>query len=150
MKLNLVSFLAVAGTSHYLIHAETVEAENQAVPAADIAIPECGLYLAVSSTSTAEEPKWGLYAGKNINQFDPIGYGEVAVHTFHLLANALKEEEDEEEANPLVDVVDFFEQFIWVPNSSGGQFELEENGRIVTAIPGVGVLGGCKFLCRVY
>lgn len=44
--------------------------------------------------------------------------------------------------NHLANIVDWFEQFIWVPHSSGGQFELAEaDARIVTAIPGIGVMG---------
>ena len=110
---------------------------------------ECGLYLAVSSTSTADDPKWGLYAGKPIPKRSPIGYGEVAIQTFHLLANALSEESDGKPSTTTLrrsDIVDFLEQYIWVPHGSGGQFELEDSGRIVTAVPGLGVLGGCKFL----
>lgn len=106
--------------------------------------PDCGLYLAVSSTSTPEEPKWGLYAGHTIEKDARVGYGEVAIQTFHLLANQLteKDEADGASENQLADIVDFFEQYIWVPHSSGGQFELPDSGRTVTAIPGVGVLGG--------
>ena len=47
---------------------------------------ECGIYLAVSSTSTVEEPKWGLYAGQEISKGGGVGFGEIAIHTFHLLA----------------------------------------------------------------
>jgi len=110
---------------------------------------ECGLYLAESSTSTAEDPKWGLYAGKSIPKSSPIGYGEVAIHTFHLKENALSQESEEKRrttTNPRADIVDFFEQYIWVPHGSGGQYELEDSGRIVTAVSGIGALGGCTFV----
>jgi hypothetical protein len=107
------------------------------------AVSSCGLYLAVSSSSTTDAPKWGLFAGETIHESSPIGYGEVAIHTFNLMANAMTEDEDA--PAPLVDVADFIQQFIWVPHSSGGQFELAGPGTIVTAVPGVGVLGGCKF-----
>ena len=50
---------------------------------------------------------------------------------------------DDLDENSLANVVDWFEQYIWVPHSSGGQFEIIENdARIVTAIPGGGVVGG--------
>ena len=114
---------------------------------------QCGLYLAMSSTSTPDEPKWGLYAGETFQKGVSIGYGDVAIQTFNLLGNSLvddsekeeQEEEENEESNvddDLSTVVEFFEQYIWVPQSSGGQFELTANdGRTVTAIPGAGVLG---------
>jgi hypothetical protein len=50
---------------------------------------------------------------------------------------------DNMDENALANIVDWFEQYIWVPESSGGQFELAHpNAKIVTAIPGLGVLGG--------
>jgi len=109
-----------------------------------IEIPDCGLYLAVSSTTTAEEPKWGLYAGRTIPKGSPIGSGEVAVQTFNLLANSVTENQgDKDSVKKLADIVDYLEQYLWVPQTSGGQFELEDgSGRIVTAVPGVGVVGG--------
>ncbi len=108
-------------------------------------VPDCGLYLAVSSTSTAEEPKWGLYAGHAIPKHGRVGSGELAIQTFHLLANALADKDAIDSVKGLADIVDHLEQYIWVPHGSGGQFELEESGKIVTAVPGVGVLGGCEF-----
>jgi hypothetical protein len=144
MKLTLVlSYLALT--------APQSQATQEAPPGAndvdllpDAEIPECGLYLAMSSTTTTQEPRWGLYAGATIPKGSPIGYGEVAIHAFQPLANALKEDV-EDSKNKLADIVEFVEQYIWVPHSSGGQFELDKAGKIVTAIPGVGVLGGCKF-----
>jgi hypothetical protein len=128
--------LALAVTTNIVQAAE----ESADAAAADT----CGLYLAVSSTSTVEEPKWGIYAGKEYPRGVSIGSGEVAIQTFNLMANVvpleLEDDEDEDEQEDLTPVVDFFEQFIWVPQASGGQFELKE-GRTVTAIPGVGVLG---------
>lgn len=109
---------------------------------------QCGLYLAESSTSTAKEPKWGLFAGRDMEAGTPVGFGDVAVHVFNLTANNVwvdpetKEVHDSLDTNPLANVVDWLEQFVWVPHSSGGQFELAgEHTRIVTAVPGGGVLG---------
>ncbi|KAL3942740.1 MAG: hypothetical protein SGBAC_003115 [Bacillariaceae sp.] len=96
----------------------------------------CGLYLATSSTSTANEPKWGIFAGKSYNKQSRIGFGDIAIHTHQMEANALSGEEDED---LLTNIVDFFENFIWVPHPVGGQFELDE-GKVVTAIPGGGTL----------
>ncbi|MGK3740743.1 MAG: hypothetical protein ACI90V_007593 [Bacillariaceae sp.] len=113
---------------------------------------KCGLYLATSSTSNPDEEqtKWGVYAGKDIESDSPIGYGDLAIHTFHLMANNIwmdtetKEIMDDLDKNELANIVDWFEQFVWVPNSSGGQYELDDtnNGaKIVTAVPGTGALG---------
>ena len=98
----------------------------------------CGIYMATSSTSTVEQPTWGLYAGKDYDKDVPVGPAEVAIHTFNLMANSIPEAEDDDTMQA---VVEFVEQFIWVPHSSGGQFETEE-GRIVTAISGAGIMGG--------
>ena len=106
----------------------------------------CGLYLAVSSTSTVDNPKWGLYAGKTYEKNQPLGFGDVAIQTWNLLAHSITSDagSDGDELTALaMQTIEYLEQFIWVPQSSGGQFELEEEGgRIVTAIPGAGVLGG--------
>jgi hypothetical protein len=91
----------------------------------------------------------GFFAGKDIPSKTPIGYGDVAIHTFHLMANQIYANPengapmDDLDDNPLANIVDWFEQYIWVPHGSGGQFEiLEHDARIVTAIPGGGVVGG--------
>lgn len=72
---------------------------------------QCGLYLATSSTSTADEPKWGIFAGKSFSKETRIGFGDVAIHTHQMEANAMSGEDDEEY---LTNIVDYFENFIWV------------------------------------
>jgi hypothetical protein len=99
---------------------------------------ECGLYLAVSSTSTASNPKWGLYAGKTYPEGDNVGFGEVAVNVFNLLGNSLGESSEKREKH-LQRVIDFFQDFIWAPTSSGGEYELPM-GTTNTAISGAGIL----------
>ena len=109
----------------------------------------CGLYLATSSTSTSTEPKWGIFAGEDIDEKSTVGYGDIAIHTFHLMANQLWEDPttghvyDDLDKNELANLVDWFEQYIWIPHSSGGQYELNSTAaRIVTAIPGLGMIAG--------
>ena len=102
---------------------------------------QCGMYMAISSTSTVDDTKWGLYAGQDIPADSPIGYPDVAINIFNLQGNAHLVDEEEDDLSLVAATVEFFEQFIWVPLPSGGHFELED-GRTVTAIPGAGVLGG--------
>ena len=111
----------------------------------------CGLYMATSSTSSAEKHKWGVYAGKDIEADSPIGFGDLAIHAFNLMANniwmnpATEEIFDDLDQNQYANIVDWLEQYVWVPNSSGGQFEIwdtNHGAKIVTAIPGTGVIGG--------
>ena len=109
----------------------------------------CGLYMATSSTTFPGDHRWGVYAGKDIENNSPIGFGDLAIHMFNLMANNIwldpKTEEimDDLDTNHLANLVDWFEQFVWVPNSSGGQFEIDqEGGKIITAIPGTGTIGG--------
>uniref|UniRef100_A0A7S4AHG7 SET domain-containing protein n=1 Tax=Pseudo-nitzschia australis TaxID=44445 RepID=A0A7S4AHG7_9STRA len=118
---------------------------------ADDSEGSCGLYLATSSTSLPGDHKWGVYTGKDIPINSPIGFGDVAIHTFHLMANNIWMDPETDEivdnldVNQYANVVDWFEQFVWVPHSSGGQFEIEDTvygAKVVTAIPGTGVLGG--------
>eukprot|EP00537_Pseudo-nitzschia_pungens_P000950 CAMPEP_0172359572 /NCGR_PEP_ID=MMETSP1060-20121228/3762_1 /TAXON_ID=37318 /ORGANISM="Pseudo-nitzschia pungens, Strain cf. cingulata" /LENGTH=661 /DNA_ID=CAMNT_0013081281 /DNA_START=149 /DNA_END=2134 /DNA_ORIENTATION=- len=110
----------------------------------------CGLYMATSSTSLTEDHKWGVFAGKDIPANSPVGFGDLAIHTFHLMANNIWMDEetgeivDNLDVNQLANVVDWFEQFVWVPQSSGGHFEIEDTAygaKIVTAIPGLGMIG---------
>lgn len=89
----------------------------------------------------------GFYAGKDIAAKTPVGFGDIAIHTFNLMANQIYMEDDKPvddlDANPQANLVDWIEQYLWVPYSSGGQYELEGDGtRIITAVPGGGVLGG--------
>jgi len=111
----------------------------------------CGLYMATSSTSLSNDHKWGVYTGKDIEAKTAIGFGDLAIHTFQLMANNIwvnpgtEEIFDDLDQNQLANIVDWFEQFVWVPNSSGGQYEIwdtEDGAKIVTAIPGTGVIGG--------
>ena len=102
---------------------------------------QCGMYMAISSTSTVDDTKWGLYAGQDIPADAPIGYPDIAINIFNLQGNAHLADEAEDNLSLVSATVEFFEQFIWVPLPSGGHFELDE-GRAVTAIPGAGVLGG--------
>lgn len=102
---------------------------------------ECGLYLAVSSTSDSETPKWGLYAGTDIPANTPVGHPELAIQTHNLMGhNQLSNGEKDETTLP-AQAVSFFEEYIWVADATAGKRELE-TGRIVSAVPGAGVLGG--------
>lgn len=114
----------------------------------DIDPSQCGLYLASSSTSTVAEPKWGVFAGRDLEAGTPIGYGDVAIHTIDLTGNNLWVDPitnrvvDDLEENDQANTVDWLEQFLWVPHSSGGQFESADlDARITTAVAGGGLLG---------
>jgi hypothetical protein len=95
--------------------------------------------LAVSSTSDEEAPKWGLYAGKDIPARTPVGHPELAIQTHNLMGHAQVEERDESRIP--VHAVGLFEEYIWVADATAGKREIE-TGRIVSAVPGAGVLGG--------
>jgi SET domain len=114
---------------------------------------ECGMYLAVSSTSTAEEPAWGIYLGNTpMNKSEPRFWPELAIliQDLRIHANAQKEsdDDDDEEDDPLKEVrrqtVSFLESINWVPDRLGAKFEsISTNGRrSVMAIAGPGALGG--------
>mmetsp|Transcript_22681 Transcript_22681/g.64212 ORF Transcript_22681/g.64212 Transcript_22681/m.64212 type:complete len:698 (+) Transcript_22681:200-2293(+) len=134
--------------------AATAEASSSssstAAPDLDAAIPseasdQCGYYLAVSSTSTTEAPRWGVYTGKHVAEGDAILHGDVAINIHNLIGNQLREDHETEETEQLQafleKTVDHLEQYVWVPQTVGAQYELApELGKAVTAIPGPGVL----------
>lgn len=110
--------------------------------AADDENQQCGLYLAISSTSTVDDTNWGIFAGKDIPPKRVIASPDVAINIPHLRANSYPVDLNEEmDTEFLSQMVDFFEGFFWVPETAAAQFELSE-GRAVTAIPGAGVLAG--------
>lgn len=51
--------------------------------------PECGLYLAVSSTSTEDSTTWGIYAGRDYASGEHVGAPELVVNTHNLRFNAV-------------------------------------------------------------
>lgn len=101
---------------------------------------ECGIYMATSSTSDSDTPKWGLYAGTALTKGTPVGPPDIAIQTHNLMGNAHVKEKDSKRIE--VRTVGLFEEYIWVADSTAGKRELEGHGRIVSAIPGAGVLGG--------
>jgi SET domain len=104
-------------------------------------VEECGLYLAVSSTSTVDETKWGIFAGKDIPPNTPIGYPDVGINVLNLRSNAFYVSDDEATLDYMDQIATFFETFFWVADTIGAKFE-QTSGRAVAAIPGAGVLGG--------
>lgn len=108
--------------------------------------PQCGLYLAVSSTtSDGKDDKltWGVFAGKDYGRGEVIGSPDIAVNAINLRANNLLDEQhhSEEEQDRLIRTIEFIEESFWVPDSAGGKFEIGEGQRIITAISGPGFLG---------
>jgi len=102
---------------------------------------QCGLYLALSSTSTGDRTQWGIYAGRDYAPTTTIGQPELAVNAIHLRANNLFHPETRKEQTPmLLRSLEFLEESFWVPDAAGSRFELER-GRIISAISGVGFLG---------
>eukprot|EP00543_Licmophora_paradoxa_P007594 CAMPEP_0202454024 /NCGR_PEP_ID=MMETSP1360-20130828/11861_1 /ASSEMBLY_ACC=CAM_ASM_000848 /TAXON_ID=515479 /ORGANISM="Licmophora paradoxa, Strain CCMP2313" /LENGTH=660 /DNA_ID=CAMNT_0049073247 /DNA_START=90 /DNA_END=2072 /DNA_ORIENTATION=+ len=105
--------------------------------------PVCSMYLAESSTSSPEDPKWGLFTGLDLTKGDIVGSPEVAINIHNLLGNARPQHATSQTTREALLSAEFLEQYIWVPDMAGGKFELDSNdGKIVTAIPGGGVLGG--------
>jgi hypothetical protein len=106
----------------------------------------CGLYLAISSTSTVKSTNWGLYAGKDISNQSSIGSPDVGIHMPHIRANSyiaeLDKDEDDQEQAVLTNIVHFFESFFWVADTVGARFEVDgpPGKGSISAVPGAGVL----------
>jgi len=102
---------------------------------------ECGLYLAVSSTSSLDETTWGIYAGVDIPKGALVGPPDLGINTHNLLGNANDIDQAKNEGSSLAQTVNIFEEYIWVPDATGGSRDLGTPGRLVSAIAGVGFLG---------
>jgi hypothetical protein len=86
---------------------------------------QCGLYLAISSTSTVEDTNWGLFAGKDYEANTEIGTPDVAIMMPHLRANTyIADEDEEDEKEGLGRIVDFFEEFFWVPDTAAAKYDV--------------------------
>ena len=90
---------------------------------------DCGLYLAISSTSTSEQSLWGVYAGNDIEGNTAIGFPEIAVNIPHLKANVFLAQHDEDDTHLLFlkKIVNYLEESLWVPSPAGAKFELSHS-----------------------
>lgn len=104
----------------------------------------CTLYLAESSTSTKEEPLWGVFAGVDFDEQAQLGAADVAIQMHNIINHAMDQEDDEDDEEDEKSVrrktVELVERFTWVADSSGGLLELREGRKINTAIPGAPLL----------
>lgn len=109
-----------------------------------MATDECRLYMAKSSTSTVEEPKWGIFAGVDFDNAEQIGEPDVAIQMHNVMSHAMdekdSEEDDFEEKSLERKSVELMERFTWVADSSGASHEVKPGGKINTAIPGTALL----------
>lgn len=139
LALTLAASACVSSTA-----AAADDPSSAAAATSDFETSTCGLYMAPSSTQEADGPIiWGLYSGKEIGIGEPIGPAEVAINIHHLKANSIVKHDSKaaEIAEDLQFMVDMVESYLWVPPPVGGRFEQEE-GRLVSAVPGAGVLAG--------
>lgn len=114
----------------------------------------CGLYLAISSTSTIETTNWGLFIGSTttnemttVNYHSPIGNPEIGiiVSNLRIYNEGLLSSYSNTD---LTKLVDYFESFFWVPSTAGAKFFLNNSmssnnnsgERAFAAISGAGVL----------
>lgn len=109
--------------------------------------PSCRLYMAVSSTSTVEEPKWGIYAGVDFDENTQLGEPDVAIQFHNLMAHNMvegdDEDDDDDEAKSLQrKTVELLERFSWVSDSSGASNEVKAPARCNTILPGTALLAG--------
>jgi hypothetical protein len=113
------------------------------VPLAALAAEECSLYMAVSSTSTVEEPKWGIYAGVDFGENTQLGPPDLAIQLHNIMANSLGEEDDEEaeeeDKTLLRKSAEMLERYTWVADSSAGAFEMRD-GKLNSVISGTALL----------
>jgi len=133
MKLIVTTTLSLFTLLSFQGPATTVVAESND--------DDCGLYLAVSSTSDLDAVKWGIFAGVTIPSGSLVGEPDLAIQTHNLLGNAHSDSPEDQSSDPTVRSVELFEEYIWVPDTTGGGRDLKKPGRMVSAIMGAGFLG---------
>jgi hypothetical protein len=99
--------------------------------------------MAVSSTSTVEEPKWGIYTGVDLGENTQIGPPDIAIQLHNFMANSLGEEDDEdaeEDDKTLVrKSAEMMEGYTWVADVSAAAFEMRD-GKVNSLITGTALL----------
>ena len=99
--------------------------------------------MAVSSTSTVEAPKWGIYAGVDYEEDEELGPPDIAIQVHNLMANVLDEDDEEEEEEDEKSLqrksAEMIERYTWVADFSAGAFELTA-GKANTVIAGTALL----------
>jgi SET domain len=133
---SILLLLSCWWTALFLISAK---AEEDSTTSATNDNAQCGLYLAVSSTSTTEATNWGLFLGKDVKGVGvPLGSPEIGIVVSHLRVQNENLTSQYLEYD-LDHLVSYFESFFWVPATAGARHELG-SGRAIAAIPGAGVL----------
>ncbi|GKY91512.1 hypothetical protein MPSEU_000123400 [Mayamaea pseudoterrestris] len=102
---------------------------------------ECGLYLAVSSTSTDDNTIWGIYAGKHYAEGETVGVPELAVNTHNLRFNVVSLRHPPQTS--LIKSLGFLEENFWVGELVGAKYELSK-GRSISLVSGSGSLGAAS------
>lgn len=117
-----------------------------AVDDGDATQPQCSLYLAPSSTSTADRVQLGVYAGRRYARSDPIGIPELAIQLLDVDAHTGRtadRKDGAEDAEP--NYFGLASQMLWTPDSTGAKYETDEHlggpGRTFSTVPGIGSLG---------
>ena len=102
----------------------------------------CGLYLAVSSISTTDHSRWGIYIGDTpIHGISSIiGSMEIGIMIPHLrIYNINNTKNNYIIHDSELKMIDYLESFLWVPSTAGAKYDIS-HGRSIAAIPGGGLL----------
>ena len=88
---SLGAFLVAASRSHVADAADTatVADKESGNSISSNSQSQCGLYLAISSTSTDDNTVWGIYAGKDYEKGETVGVPELAINTHNLRFNVI-------------------------------------------------------------
>lgn len=93
---------------------------------------QCGVYLGPSSTTTENEPKLGLYAGKDYETGDALGRPEVGIPLIDFTESWNRRDTEADL------VMQFLEGFLWTAEYGGSKWE--GNKSVTNIIPGFGTL----------
>jgi hypothetical protein len=89
---GLLLILATAFMAFRVSAAATTAAESSKGDNESTTGDQCGLYLALSSTSTGDNTVWGIYAGKDYQIGETVGVPELSVNTLNLRYNVLNKQ----------------------------------------------------------
>lgn len=100
---------------------------------------QCGLYLALSSTSTSDRKSWGIYAGKDYNKLTKVGYPELAINIHNIRGHYLSNKINNNNYEILDNLIQFYERLFWIPDTIGALHE-QIDQTSTCPIPGAGML----------
>jgi hypothetical protein len=93
---------------------------------------DCGLWLAPSYTGTAQERRFGLYAGRTYNQNETLPLAELAIPLIDMIESYSSDTPTRQH------IIEFLKSYSWTSEYAGSAWEANYSAPVL--IPGIGAL----------